>query len=87
MPTSWIVEALEVIEHVCPCLIAGLVDFPARTLCLEAGEETRRVCAILAVDRVVNRMRQIHETSENTGVFCAESDLGHRQLGRRRRVP
>ena len=40
MPTSWIVEALQVIEHVCPSLIAGLVDFPARTLCLEAREET-----------------------------------------------
>jgi len=40
----------------------------------------RRVCAILAVNAVLNRMRQNRETRKKIDSDFAESDLGHRQL-------
>lgn len=39
MPSAWIVEALDVVEHVGTCFVAGAVDFAGCAFGLQRREE------------------------------------------------
>ena len=45
MPPRWVVETLDVVEHICPCLRPGSVDLPGHPLGFQGREEAlhRRV--------------------------------------------
>ena len=49
MPTFWIVEYFDVIEHVLPRFLTGFVSFSSDALCFQQVEESLRDRVIITV--------------------------------------
>ena len=59
MLAFWVVEHLDVIEHVLPCGLPGLVCASADALSLEELEEAFRYCIVVAVAAAAHAGLQI----------------------------